>query len=152
MIPQKQFKQDLLNALSNIIKAYHFDIVDTDHHHIQLAAKDFALEIAFAREGLDLSYFDLRSRPNRHDYSLGHYLVQVRHAPLTPPYVHDGQDNYLIGKWRHEMAWLIPTLETHAQDILSGDRRWQATYHFALTDAPDGRYGEALRLIERRGQ
>jgi len=147
---QDEFKNDLLEALSNIIRTYHLFIVDTDHHHIQLAGRDFALNIAFVREGLSLSYFDLRPRPNRHDYALGHYLVQVRHVPLLADYVRNDHEDYLLGLWRHEMIWLVYALENHAQDILRGDRRWQAGYQFTPMDCADGRYGEALKVVERR--
>ena len=149
---QDEFKNDMLAALPNIINTYHLTIVNTDHHHIQLAARDFALEIGFVREGLETSCFDLRPRTNRHDFALGHYLVQVLHVPLPADYVRNDKENYLLGLWRHEMPWLVYVLENYAQDILSGDRRWQATYQFPYTDAADGRYGEALKVIERRSE
>ena len=64
---QAEFKHDMLDALSGIIKTYHFDVADTNNHGITLVGKDFAVRMAFEREGIELSYFDLRPPPHRAD-------------------------------------------------------------------------------------
>ena len=145
---QAEFKHDMLEALAGIIKTYHLAVADTNNHGILLVGKDFGVEMGFEREGIGLVYFDLRPPPNRHRYSLGHFLVQVRRVP-HPPSVWSQGEGSLLNFWRHEMPWVVDTLQRHAQDILSGDRAWQADYPYKPHVATDAMYKEALETMER---